>query len=179
MAHLQFEAVLAAPAETTAQLPIQAGRPFVVTDPNPPISYGDLYFLLECLAATPFRTVDLQPVLILLLSHPIEWYTLIRLRFPSLGKILPPIRGDVKHLKPAIFSIIAHLVAFNGESGRPVAEGGLGYTGILTTLEGMAQEVLDWNFEHQDTTSGKKREYGTSLSLAEEIQRAAAAAKSP
>ena len=38
--------------DVTAALP-QASRPFVVTDPNGPITFGDLYDMLTRLAAAP------------------------------------------------------------------------------------------------------------------------------
>lgn len=91
-----------------------------------------------------------------------------------LPKILPPLRGDVRHLKPGLFSITTHLVASNEEIGRPVSEGGLGYKGVLTTLEGMVNEVLEWNREHEgEEGKGRTRRkmYTTSVSLAEEIQK--------
>ncbi|AEO65514.1 uncharacterized protein THITE_2112596 [Thermothielavioides terrestris NRRL 8126] len=173
VAHLDFEAILA--AEDSASRP-QAGRPFVVTDPNPPITYSDLYFLVQTLAVTPFRILSLSPVVMVLLSYPIEWYSLLRVKYPFVGRLLPELTGDVKHLKPGIFSICTHLVASNAEASRPVSEGGLGYTGVLTTLEGMVQEVVEWNRDHKDVP-GTRKAYQTSVSLADEIAKAAAAAK--
>ncbi|KAK1758173.1 hypothetical protein QBC47DRAFT_133782 [Echria macrotheca] len=170
IAHLQFEAVLALPESHQKS---QAGRPFIITDPNPPIAYRDLYLLVEMLSVTPFRTIILPPVVILLLAHMIEAYTLLRLRFPVLQWILPPMQGDIKHLKPAIFSICTHLVAHNDVASRPVSRGGLGYTGVLTTLEGMTQEVIEWNHLHQNPTKTKR--FQSSVSLAEDIQRATSA----
>ncbi|KAK3934542.1 hypothetical protein QBC46DRAFT_399495 [Diplogelasinospora grovesii] len=176
IAHLEFEAVLASSPHAKS-LP-QAGRPFTITDPNPPITYGDLYFLVETLACTPFRTVTLQPIVMLLLSYPLEWYSLLLLRFPWLGKKtgLPVLSGDVKHLKPALFSICTHLVASNAAAKQSVKSGGLGYTGVLTTLEGMTQEVVDWNHEHTNNVAGTKKVYQSSVSLADEIHRLAAMA---
>ncbi|KAK0655617.1 hypothetical protein B0T16DRAFT_384456 [Cercophora newfieldiana] len=167
IAHLDFEAILTSPDSST--LP-QAGRPFVVTDPNPPITYSDLYFLIKTFAITPFRTIHLQPMPMVLLSYIIEGYSLLRLKWPVLGWVLPPIAGDVKHLKPALFSICTHLVASNDIVSRPVKQGGLGYTGVLTTLEGMTQEVVEWNRIHQ--AAGRDVTFQSSVSLAEEIQMA-------
>ena len=168
IAHLQLEAVLALPG--SHRLP-QAGRPFVVTDPNAPISYGDLYFLIKILAVTPFRVIALQPIVMVLISYAIEGYTLARLKWPLFRWVLPPIAGDAKHLKPAIFSICTHLVGSNSTASEPVSSGGLGYTGVLTTLEGMVQEVVEWNQVHQ-AAGVKQIAYQSSVSLAEEIQKA-------
>ena len=158
---------MASPGSSTAP---QAGRPFVITDPNGPITYGDLYFLISTLSATPFRTVLLHPILMVLIAYPIEWYSLLLLTCPFLRPFLPAISGDAKHLKPAIFSICTHLIASSSAASRPVEEGGIGYQGVLTTLEGMIQEVLDWNLEHMHAGASKKT-YTSSVSLAEEIQK--------
>lgn len=173
IAHLDFEAILDCPESAATS---QAGRPFVITDPNPPISYRDLYFLVQTLATTPFRTLPLQPIVMVLLSYPIEWYCLALARHPFLRRVLPELAGEAKHLKPAIFSICTHLVGSNAVASQPVSSGGLGYTGVLTTLEGMTQEVVEWNRDHRDTV-GARKAYQTSVSLADEIAKAAAAVK--
>jgi hypothetical protein len=172
VAHLDFEAILASP--DSFQLP-QAGRPFVITDGNPPIKYGDLYFLIKTLAITSFHVIPLPPIVMVILSYVIEAYTLLRLKWPSLQWVLPPVVGDIKHLKPAIFSICSHLVASNDEARKPVASGGLGYTGVLTTLEGMTQEVVEWNHVHR---TAKKVRFQSSVSLADEIQKATSTSNS-
>lgn len=167
VAHLLFEAVLTSPESCSRA---QAGRPFTVTDPNPPITYGDLYFALSLLAATGFRSVHLPPVLLLLPSYLVEWYTLLLARFRIARLFLPSISGGVRHLKPALFSITTHLVATSDAASRPVEHGGLGYKGVLTTLDGMVQEVVDWNRENADATKPKKT-YKTSVALADDISR--------
>ncbi|KAK3985664.1 hypothetical protein QBC44DRAFT_334576 [Cladorrhinum sp. PSN332] len=173
LAHLQFEAVLASSCDS-AVMP-QAGRPFVVTDPNPPIAFSDLYHAVETLSSTPFRTVPLNPVLMVLLSYPTEWYSLLLAKYPLLRKVLPELDGDIKHLKPGVFSICTHLIASNDTAGRPVSKGGLGYTGVLMTLEGMVQEIFEWNLEHADTKEIKA--YQTSVSAGDEMAKLAIAAK--
>ncbi|KAK3937020.1 hypothetical protein QBC46DRAFT_366496 [Diplogelasinospora grovesii] len=101
IAHLHHEAPLLA----KNGMPPQAGRPFVVTDPNPPISYRDLYTAISTLSVHPFQAVVLLPVLILALSHLVEWYNLLPYRVPMLRRILQEIKGDVRHLHPGLFSI--------------------------------------------------------------------------
>lgn len=174
VAHLEFEAVLAGPR--TASLP-QAGRPFTVTDPNPPIRFRDLWFMLKTLSVTPFHTFRLVPVVVLLLSYAVEWYCLLPLRHPRfLGRILPRLGGYLQHLKPPLFSITTHLVASNGDASKPVSEGGLGYKGLVTTMDGMVQEVLEWNLEHEGVDRCNRRKYISSVSLAEEIRKIGEAA---
>ncbi|KAB5549524.1 hypothetical protein GE09DRAFT_1126765 [Coniochaeta sp. 2T2.1] len=166
IAHLHHEAVLlnnGAP---------QAGRPFVVTDPNPPISYSDLYTAISTLSVHPFRTITIPPVLIVLLSYAVEWYHLLPYRVPLLRGILPEIKGDLRHLHPGIISICTHLIGLDADARQAVDEGGLGYSGVITTLEGMVLEILEWNQEHEaeDGVVRAKRVYTTSISLAEQLR---------
>lgn len=170
-----MEAILAEPGSETAP---QAGRPFAITDPNPPIQYQDLWFLIQALSITPFRTVPLQPILMLLVSYVVETYCLLRLRFPVLCRVLPTIQGDIRHLRPALFSVATHLYANNEAAAKPVIHGGLGYKGVITTLEGMCQEVLEWNLEHMRMSTGERKKYTSSVSLAEEIRKLGATAAS-
>lgn len=109
----------------------------------------------------------------ILLSYIVEAYILLRLSFPTLRFLLPPVAGDIKHLRPALFSICTHLVASNEVASRSVAAGGIGYTGVLTTLEGMTQEIVEWNHAHV-MAGGKGVSYQSSVSLADDIQKAAA-----
>lgn len=59
----------------------RAGRPFVLTDPNPPIQYGDLCFLIKTLAITRFHVIPVPPVVMVLLSCVVEAYALLRLKW--------------------------------------------------------------------------------------------------
>ncbi|KAI2602589.1 NAD(P)-binding protein [Hypoxylon sp. NC1633] len=167
-AHLHHEAVLALPWPQSARY---AGRPFVVTDPNPPITYSDLYTAIATLSVHPFRTIKVPPVVILLLGHAVEFYADLPYKYPFLRKMLPKLTGDIKHLKPGIFSICTHLVASDDEARKPVSQGGLGYSGVLTTLEGMTLEILEWNMEHANDDVKIRKAYTTSISLAEQIQK--------
>lgn len=116
-----------------------------------------------------------------LVSYLVEFYTLLPYRLPSsLAPFIPPLSGDIKHLQPGLFSICTHLVADNADAGMAVSDGGLGYRGVLTTLEGMCQELVDWNREQEEhaaqaalVADGTKgvRYFHSSVSLAEQMQR--------
>ncbi|KAM5356454.1 hypothetical protein ACJ41O_003100 [Fusarium nematophilum] len=176
VAHLGHEAVLVAGGSAAPQ----AGRPFVVTDPNPPISYSDLYTAISTLSVHPFRTVVLPPVLILGLSYAVEWCLVLPHRFPILRRLLPEIKGDLRQLQPGIFSICTHLVGSDAEARKPVDKGGLGYEAVLTTMQGMVLEILEWNREHRDESSGirERRLYTTSVTVAEQLRQVLAAGSS-
>ncbi|KAI8962380.1 NAD(P)-binding protein [Daldinia sp. FL1419] len=166
IAHLQHEAALVRPWKESTK---QAGRPFVVTDPNPPITYSDLYNAIGTLSVHPFQTIKVPPVIMLLLSHAVEIYAELPHKYPLLRRMLPQLKGDIRHVKPGIFSICTHLIASDDEIRKPVSQGGLGYTGVITTLEGMTSEVLEWNREHSNDVKMRKT-YTTSISLAGQIQ---------
>ena len=174
VAHLDFEAVLANPRSSTAP---QAGRPFTVTDPNPPVLFGDIYRAVEWLSVTPFHPPEVVGVLMLLVAYIIEAYMKLPRRFPALKNILPPLTGDVKHLQPGLFTVVTHVYATNDPVSKPVKEGGLGYRGLLTTTEGVAQQVLEWNREHQGVNKNDSVEYKSSISLAEDYEKIVKAAK--
>ncbi|KAI0126453.1 hypothetical protein BJ170DRAFT_628799 [Xylariales sp. AK1849] len=164
VAHLHHEAVLATGTS-------QGGRPFVVTDPNPPISYSDLYTAIRTLSIHPFRIIVLPPVLVLLISYVVEFYNLLPYRSRLLGRVLPEIKGEARHLQPGLFSICTHLIASDEDARKPVKDGGLGYRGAITTLEGMVLEILEWNREHAGTDGGRARKsYTTSISLADKLR---------
>lgn len=179
VAHLQQEAILLSKV-SVKKIP-QAGRPFVVTDPNPPIAYQDLYLAVSTLNIYPFRAQIVPPVLILGIAHIIEWYNLLPYWMPSIGNRLPRIRGDARQLQPALFSICTHLIASNAEAGKSIAEGGLGYEGVITTLQGIVLEIIEWNREHEaaGSTSGmrtaaaQKKVYTRSSLLPEQLRNAA------
>ncbi|GKU07910.1 cholesterol dehydrogenase [Fusarium langsethiae] len=165
IAHLHHEAVLA-----TGDCQ-QAGKPFVVTDPGPLITFGDLYMAVKTLSIHRFRTALVPPVMMLLLSVVVEWYILLPYRFLALGRLLPELKGDIRKLQPAIFSICTHLIASDPEARRPVNEGGIGYEGIVTTFEVVVMEIVDWNSEHlKDPDERRRKRYTSSVSLVEKLQ---------
>ena len=178
IAHLQQEAVLLSQSKVK-NIP-QAGHPFVVTDSNPAIAYADIYLAVSTLNTYPFRVQIVSPVLILCISHLIEWYNLLPYWMPSIGKRLPQITGDARQLQPALFTICTHLIASNAEIGKSIANGGLGYEGVITTLEGIALELLEWNRDHKGTSSTsdtnpvamQKKVYTRSSLLPEQLRKA-------
>ncbi|KAL1892345.1 hypothetical protein Sste5346_007083 [Sporothrix stenoceras] len=174
VAHLHFEAILADPRSSTMP---QAGRPFSVTDPNGPIQFSDLWFAIEKLSVTPFRTVALIPVQMLIMAYIVEAYINLPSRFPFLKNILPTLKGDIKHLQPALFSIVTHLYATNDPASKSVKEGGLGYRGLMTTLDGIVQELLDWNLEHKGVDESAWVKYRSSVSMADDLDKIGTTAK--
>jgi len=178
IAHLHHEAALLSKAHVD-EIP-QAGRPFVVTDPNPPIAFSDLYRAISVLSIHPFRAICFPPVFMLVCSYVVEWYNLLPYRAPLLGKMLPEIKGDARYLQPGLFTICTHLIASDAAARRPLSQGGLGYEGIMTTMQGMVLEILEWNRENDaersafraEMKSKKKKLYTTSVMVADQMRRA-------
>ncbi|KAK6841501.1 3-beta hydroxysteroid dehydrogenase/isomerase family [Apiospora arundinis] len=129
--HLLFEAALLDHGDRET-MPGCAGRPFVITDPNPPPSFRDIYNVCMTLAVTPCQVQMLQPVPMLLLAYAIEFCDTLARQLPA--------RGQIALLQPATFSVATHTPATDAAAQKPVAEGGLGYRGVYTTLEGVCQQ---------------------------------------
>ncbi|KAI1083060.1 NAD(P)-binding protein [Whalleya microplaca] len=148
-AHLLFESALL----RSDELPKCAGRPFTVTDAGPPPMFEDLYQLLRVTVETPpIKIHYLQPGLMLVVAHIIELFDLAS-RLPVLEWVVPRPRGDLAMLQPAIFSAGTHLLATDALARRSVDEGGIGYRPIHNSIEGICQQVLEWNNEHQSSTA--------------------------
>jgi hypothetical protein len=85
----------------------------------------------------------------LTLSHIFEHLYLLRLRLISLPRplsffalLVPPIAGDLINLQPSLFELImVHLFFDDSRARLPPEEGGLGYRGRWTTLEGLCKLV--------------------------------------
>jgi hypothetical protein len=147
LAHLQFEAALA-PGKP---MPGCAGRTFNVTDAGPPIAFADAYLAGEELSATRVRTTPQSPLALLLVAHAIEAWCLLLARLPFLTTMfgLREPSGPIHMLQPAVFSVSIHTVVDDSAARKSVAEGGIGYEAGCTTLEGVCEQILNWNREHE------------------------------
>ncbi|KAL2824618.1 hypothetical protein BDW59DRAFT_162272 [Aspergillus cavernicola] len=143
IAHLLYEQRLIEHTNNPSTLPNIGGQAFVVTDPNPAITFGDIYLLLTTLATTPIRFPEVSPLPMLILSHLVEWYILLQhLYLPR----LPKATGEMAQLQPALFSISnPHIIIDDSRARKSPGEGGLGYAPPLTSLDGMCKEVENWN----------------------------------
>ncbi|KAI0469804.1 hypothetical protein GGR56DRAFT_244283 [Xylariaceae sp. FL0804] len=145
LAHLHFEAALL----RSDKMPKCAGRPFVVTDAGPPPTFGDMYHLLELTAEKPpIKVIILQPGLMLVLAHVVELFSIGSL-MPVLKWIVPRPRGDLALLQPAVFTAGTHYLATDSLARRSVEDGGIGLRHVHNTIEGMCQQVLEWNVEQE------------------------------
>jgi hypothetical protein len=138
---------------------LAAGKTFVISDPNPPVVFTDFYKVLSTLSVTTFKAHSISPLPLYLLSYPIEQYHILQNRFPS---ILPELPLDVQLLQPGLFQISSlNTIAIDSNARKAVEDGGLGYKGVCTTLEGLCISVKDWNNDHagaeeESITAGQK-----------------------
>jgi hypothetical protein len=143
IAHLLYERALLSP-EYNEKL---GGKTFQVTDPNPAVTFGDTYTLIQALKPTSIRVTALPPVLMLLIAYCIEAYCLTLVRVPFLGRIFTepnPSEASLSNLQPSIFTICTHVIASDAEARKSLDDGGLGYEGVWTTMEGMCNEMRLW-----------------------------------
>lgn len=60
-------------------------------------------------------------------------------------------------MQPAMLQVaMSHQVASNDEISKSPAQGGLGYKGILTSMEGMCTEVREWIDVYGGTAGSRK-----------------------
>lgn len=148
IAHLLYEQRLVSPAtsdkDKTSKVDI-GGQSFVVTDPNPPITFSDMYLLLSTVSKTPTTFPNYPCMLFFLSSYLIEWYVLLQEGY--LSWLLPPLTNkDLLQLQPALFSVCnPHTIADDSRARERPELGGLGFSAPITTMDGMCREVEAWN----------------------------------
>ncbi|KAI1298929.1 3-beta hydroxysteroid dehydrogenase/isomerase [Xylaria venustula] len=147
LGHLNFEAAL-----LRKEMPKCAGRPFIITDDGPPPTYGDMYHLCYTAAETPVKLTFLPPALFLIIAHIVELVA-IASRTPVLKWIFPTPRGTIAILQPGVFHAGLNYVSTDKAAQRSVEQGGLGFEHVHTTIEGMCQQVSEWNREYASEKS--------------------------
>lgn len=171
LAHLLLERYLVEPARSAAGgEPVDiGGSAYTVTDPNPPIRYGDVARLLYTLLDSPVKFVAVPPALMFVVSHLVEAYALCQFRY--FGRVLPPLKGDLAVLQPALFAICCvHLFYDDGEARKRPEEGGLGYRGPWTSMEAMCQQAAVWNEEWKVRAGKEEKREGVAGEVQEAIE---------
>jgi len=152
LAHLCYEQRLVELGDG-GRNPDIGGRPFVVTDAGPPVSFGDSYRIVEVLAEGNVKFQIVSPSWMLLLAHVIQAYHLVthflsqspNALLRAAGAFLPKLSSLMVNLQPCIWNLTSvHLVADSSNARARPEAGGLGYEPLWTSLEGMCQVVLDY-----------------------------------
>ena len=138
-----------------------SGQAFVISDPGAPMTFGDVYTVLETLdGETVFPA--LSPTGMLLVAQIIEWIYLTQYFLSTsslfilrlLSRALLVIKGDIVNLQPALFNLtMIHLLFDDSRARLSPEKGGLGYTGAYTTLQGLCKTV-----EEHKKSGGKGEE---------------------
>jgi hypothetical protein len=176
LAHLCYEERLLEISNGGAN-PDISGRAFTVTDPGPPLTYGDVYKVVETLDDETFFP-RLSPTAMLLVAQILEFIYLTRYFLDSsssrllraLSCLFPNITGDIVNLQPSLFSLTQlHLIFDDSQARLSPAKGGLGYRGAFTTLEGICKTVEEY---HKSDGRGELRSMSGGVSFGWRLLRA-------
>ncbi|KAF7289853.1 3-beta hydroxysteroid dehydrogenase isomerase family [Mycena indigotica] len=141
LSHLLYEQRLIELANGS-QNPDIGGQAFVIADPGPPPTYGDVYLTLTTLMDGETVFPFVSPTLMILMSHIIEGYYLLCKSSAFFAKLLPSLSGDMVNLQPSLFNLVnVHLIFDDSRARLPPEKGGLGYKGGWTTFEGLHKTV--------------------------------------
>jgi nucleoside-diphosphate-sugar epimerase len=153
LAHLQYERALLDTRSESAQVADVGGQAFIITDPNPPVAYGDLYHALTVLTDGETQFPFLPPALMLMFAHCVEAVYLSRALLTSMpivgsmiDRVIPlMIGGDIINLQPSLFPLTSvHLLFDDSRARRLPSKGGIGYKSPFTTLQGVCKLVYDF-----------------------------------
>ncbi|KAL2758849.1 hypothetical protein ACRALDRAFT_2120269 [Sodiomyces alcalophilus JCM 7366] len=160
LAHLDLEAALLGP-----HVDAVAGRPFLVTDEGPPLRFDDFYTALRTVCDSSPVVQYPPPVLMLALATAIEAWCLLLWHVPVLKRLgLREPAMPMYLLQPACLNGAISCLIDDRAARRPVHEGGIGYRGVCTTMEGVCMQFADWNRQRQargqETSSAVKTTIG-------------------
>lgn len=171
LAHLCYEQRLIE-LEKGVGNPDIAGEAFNVTDAGPPCTFGDNYVALSTLD-DKCKFPRYSMTFMLLIAHIVEAIYTTRILLLSsnlsicrvLGRMIPAITGDLANLQPSMFALTSiHLVFDDSRARLPPSEGGLGYRGPYTTLQGVCKTV-DAHLKADGDGEERSRSGGISFNL--------------
>ncbi|KAH7926262.1 NAD(P)-binding protein [Leucogyrophana mollusca] len=143
------------------------GQAFTITDTGPPVTFGDVHVALHTLDSETVFPV-FSTTAMLLVAQIIEAIYLSRaflLSSPSflwrtIARLIPNIAGDIVNLQPSLFALTSvHLIFDDSRARLPPAQGGLGYNGPFTSLDGLCKTAdeffkADGNGEERSQSGG-------------------------
>jgi len=141
LAHLQHEQAVLANAAGAS------GRTFAIADPGAAPSFADTYNVMR--VCNGVVVTQLPPVLVLAIAYALEAYALLLARFAGLAALgFAEVAGPLAILQPSVMTTCtAHQYCFDGPARKSVEEGGLGYRGVGTSLDGMVNQAVLYNQE--------------------------------
>ncbi|ROT41579.1 NAD(P)-binding protein [Sodiomyces alkalinus F11] len=174
LAHLDLEAALLGPHADAV-----AGRPFLVTDEGPPPRFADFYTALRTVCDPSPAVHYPPPVLLLALATVIEGWCLLLWHVPVLTRLglrEPPMPLYLLQ-RPCLNGAI-NCIIDDRAARRPVHEGGIGYHGVCTTMEGLCMQLADWNRRRQ-ARGGEKSSSAVGAALKTTIKSVAEVGSDP
>ncbi|KAF9230215.1 hypothetical protein BU15DRAFT_83908 [Melanogaster broomeanus] len=136
------------------------GQAFTVTDTGPPVTFSDIHTAL-CTLDKEIVFPVISTSLILGIAHVIEAIYVTKALLSTsdsffgrtVFNLLPTISGSVTNLQPSVFALTSVHVIFDDSRARlSPNQGGLGYNGPYTTLQGLCKTVE----EHHKSESAQK-----------------------
>lgn len=140
LAHSQLEAALL--GEHAGRV---AGRPHIVTDDGPPIVTRDFYALLSATSRSGFQATLPPPLLFLSMFYVIEAWALLAVRFSFVRRLIGEPGPPIDVLQPGTGAAGVNSIINDSASRKAPEQGGLGYTPICDTMEGVSDVVAHWN----------------------------------
>ncbi|KAJ8087286.1 hypothetical protein PM082_006116 [Marasmius tenuissimus] len=149
LAHLLYEKRL-----IDSSGPDVGGQAFTITDPGPPITWPDCYLALAYFVdhfskgKAKYGFKPISPTIISVIANINETYYVTRhkmLSSPStlirrVGSFIPPLPALLVPLQPSTIGLSTiHPLVDDSRARLPVEKGGLGYVGVVDTMEGIAR----------------------------------------
>ncbi|KAE9396468.1 hypothetical protein BT96DRAFT_111764 [Gymnopus androsaceus JB14] len=150
LAHLLYEQRLVelSSANGESTNPDIGGQAFTVTDPAQPFFWSDHQAAMVYFSRGQHRCAMLASTPFILQSYLIERYYIVKYYLRShfflawIGKYLPPLRANLVTVQPAFMAqCCINLVADDSRARLPPSQGGLGYKGPWSALEGLCKSV--------------------------------------
>ncbi|KAI6046144.1 hypothetical protein EDC04DRAFT_2888296 [Pisolithus marmoratus] len=148
LAHLCYEQRLIE-LEKGGANPDIGGQAFTITGTGPPCTFGDVHLALSTLD-NECEFPNYSFTLMLSLAHIIEALYVSKALLSmsnsafgrALARMIPLVRGDLVNLQPSLFALVSvHLIFDDTRARLSPSEGGLGYSGPYTTLQGICKTV--------------------------------------
>ncbi|KAF9226322.1 NAD(P)-binding protein [Gyrodon lividus] len=150
LAHLCYEQRLIELERGTSN-PDIGGQAFTITDSGPPATYGDVYTALSTLDNETVFPV-FSSTFMLGVAHIIETICSTKALLSTsnsffgrtVANMIPTISGDTVNLQPSLFALTSvHLIFDDSRARLSPNQGGLGYNGPYTTLQGLCKTVSE------------------------------------
>jgi len=108
-----------------------------------------MYRLVMDKTLSGVHVVPIPVLMMVFIAYCVEAYSIVYSW--GLQNILPSLptgMQSIGQVQPGLIGLVAAFqFARNDHASKPPAEGGIGYKGCGSTIQGMAQELRDWNSE--------------------------------